>query len=391
MKKLLKFISLAAVAVLVFTACEGPMGPTGPIGEKGPEGPRGEKGDDALCSVCHYSANVQKITHDYDYFSAHGTGDAYTHGNRTACAPCHTNAGFLYMRGESPNAAYAVKAEPITCKACHADYHKDGYEWGPTTLTTVAEVPMVMYGGTKTINFTGNAASSNLCATCHQPRAVNKTGGGVINYDLLASNPNDTYNQSVIEYRFGIHYSPEGALYAGVGGIQFGDWSEHRHSSHVRNNSVSCATCHLAMTDEDDGPEGHTFAATTKACNIACHHHDGEDLDARIALLGVEIDGLIGQLADKLNAIGSGHDILKKEDDGKYHGYLNIYSVSENNLNGYFMNPSEGNVPFPTLTNAQVGALINFQLIVRGASGKAGAAHNYPYVKRLIENSIAAI
>ena len=32
MKKILRFISLAAVAAFVFTACEGPMGPMGPMG-----------------------------------------------------------------------------------------------------------------------------------------------------------------------------------------------------------------------------------------------------------------------------------------------------------------------------------------------------------------------
>jgi hypothetical protein len=73
--------------------------------------------------------------------------------------------------------------------------------------------------------------------------------------------------------------------------------------------------------------------------------------------------------------------------DGKYHGYFDIYDAGANPA-GYWKNPANGNPAFPALTNAQFGAILNFQLLVRDASG---GVHNYAYTKKLLENTIAAI
>ena len=396
MKKLLNLFSLATVSVLIFTSCEGPMGPTGPTGPDGPIGPDGPQGQDATCNICHLSTSVNTIFNDYDNFALHAFGTSYTQGSRADCAPCHSNKGFHFVVDENKPANFAGSAnqyvvdvnaflrtpDPISCKTCHADYHTDDYEW--SDLTTLASVPMVMWGGTKTIEFTGNAASANLCAKCHQPRPVTGTTG-IINYDLLVSNPKDPYTQSAINYRFGIHYSSQAALYAGVGGIEFGSgYTNTRHRT--VGGGVSCARCHMAGTN-GKYTEGHTFIATLKGCTVSCHGNDENALSTRIKPLKDEIEQLISDLATKINAIGGGNDILKKETDGTYHGYLNIFD-SGSNPSGYW--GAAGNPAFPTLTNAQLGAIINFQLVVRDPGAKA-AVHNYPYVKTLLENSIAAI
>ena len=398
MKKLLRLISLTTLSALVFTACEGPMGPTGNTGPDGPVGPNGPQGQDATCNICHLSTSVKTITSDYNNFSLHAFGTAYTQGTRQDCAPCHSNKGFNYVVDENKPANFVGNAnqyvvdvsaflrnpDPISCKTCHANYHTEDYKWGD--LTTLAPVPMVMWGGTKTIEFTGNAASSNLCAKCHQPRPVTGTSG-IINYDLLVSNPTSPYTQSTINYRFGIHYSSQAALYAGIGGIEFGSgYTNTRHRT--VGGGVSCARCHMADTD-GKYTEGHTFIATLKGCTVSCHSNDESALSARMTPLKAELEQLISDLADKLNAIGGGNNILKLESDGTYHGYLNIYDASSNST-GYWGAPGNPAFSTLTLTNAQVGAIINFQLVVRDPGAKS-AAHNYPYVKTLLENSIAAL
>ena len=77
----------------------------------------------------------------------------------------------------------------------------------------------------------------------------------------------------------------------------------------------------------------------------------------------------------------------RRPEDGENHGYLDIYD-SGSNPTGYWRNPANGTPPLPALTNAQMGAIINFQLVVR--DGSMGV-HNYPYIKKLLENSIEAL
>ena len=393
MKKLLKLISLATISVLIFTACEGPMGPMGSRGEQGPRGERGERGingKDATCNLCHFSSSVQAIVYDYDNFSLHAYGTAYASaGARAECAPCHSNKGFHYVVNENKPAnfignanqftvdvsAYLRNPDPISCKTCHAGYHTEDYDW--FDLTTVAPVPMTMWGSAKTITFTGNAASSNLCAKCHQPRPITGTTGP-INYDLLVSNPVDTYGQSTLSYRTGIHYSSQAALYAGTGGIEFGDWGSRPSSWHVTR--VSCARCHMAETDSRY-TEGHTFVATLKGCVVSCHQNNESALNDRMVTQQAELDQLISNLADKINAIGGGNNIIESD------GYFNIYDAGSNPT-GYWRNPAHGTPALPSLTNAHVGAIINYQLVVRSSGA---AYHNYPYVKKLLETSIAVI
>jgi hypothetical protein len=89
-----------------------------------------------------------------------------------------------------------------------------------------------------------------------------------------------------------------------------------------------------------------------------------------------------------------------------YDGYLNVYdpvnnpNFAENNPTGTFQNPAPSsswtaeqkalNLTFPklSLTNAQYGALLNFQLCLREYSL---GIHNYAYTKALLKNTIAIL
>jgi hypothetical protein len=190
---------------------------------------------------------------------------------------------------------------------------------------------------------------------------------------------------------------------------------------------------------------GHTFFAKGNftGCNVTgCHNdaaHNGpissSTTTAYWAATRTEIKTLLNQLAAKLTI--SGVDILNRNPvssensfvnvdynfDGtaedvaagvnlwaglttnNFDGYLNIYDPSSNPLGStyntkIFQNPSPSSswnaaqtaynltLPKLVLTNAQFGAIINFQLCLRDYSL---GIHNTKYTRTLLTNSIAAI
>ena len=124
---------------------------------------------------------------------------------------------------------------------------------------------------------------------------------------------------------------------------------------------------------------------------------------------------MLNQLATKLKV--GGVEILNRNPDtgsnlwaglttNNYDGYLNIYDPINNpdgityNPGGTFKNPgsttgwtsaeitTNNGLPLITLTNAQMGAIINFQLCLRDYSL---GIHNFAYTKALLTNSIAKL
>ena len=397
MKRSLNILSLLIVTGIVMVSCEGPMGPTGP---QGPQGAKGEPGTTVACTECHNQDVVESKAVEYEH-ALHFTGTAYEEGSRAACAPCHSDQGFRYVVENNtpatfvpdPNNAgkylnsYSVDAitaslpGPISCFTCHNSLHTtySGEDFSP--LTSVAEVPMTMWGGTKTVNFPKN--KGNLCAKCHQPRPVTASSGNVIDYSLLVSDPNTKYTLSSISYRTGIHYGAQASIAAGVGGIQFG--TGYANSAHTAN--LSCGSCHMAEPRTLSGGHSFSVAGLFTGCNIGGCHTNMSATSPTYTNAVDDITGLLSDLATKINAIGNGHDILQKDpEDGQYHGYIDIYDAGSNPT-GYWKNPDMGNVAFPPITNAQFGAIINYQLAFR--DGSTGV-HNYQYTKKLLENTLAA-
>jgi hypothetical protein len=402
MKNLIKVFTMCAAAAFVLSSCEGPMGPAGKDGVDANES----------CKLCH-ATTVDSVAVQFEH-SMHAMGEAYEEGTRSTCAPCHSHQGFSYVvKNNTPvtftipaggtkyannydiTAANAVLPGPISCFTCHSSLHKTFTDEDWTPLTTTAAVPMTMYGGSKTINFA--KASGNLCAKCHQPRPVatsaTSSTGNIIDYAVLVSAPTATFTQVTPSYRTGVHYGTQSAMAAGVGAIEFG--TGYTQSAHVAG--ASCNSCHMANPNGFGG--GHSFSVVTSAegattptynfngCNVAGCHTTMSATNTTFTGAVNDIKTLTTQLATKINAIGAGHDILQKDPvDNQYHGYFDIYDASANPT-GYWKNPANGTPAFPTLTNAQFGAIINFQMVVRG--GGLGV-HNYPYIKKLLENTLAA-
>jgi hypothetical protein len=240
---------------------------------------------------------------------------------------------------------------------------------------------MTMYGGTKSINFT--KTGGNLCAKCHQPRPVTGSNGNVIDYALLVSSPTTVYSLSSIGYRTGGHYGTQGAMASGTGGIQFG--TGYTQSAHVAG--ASCNSCHMATPSGAAG--GHSFevSGNFNGCNVSGCHTNMSSTNTTYTATRSAVDQKLDQLAAKINALGNGNDILEKDPlDGKYHGYFDIWDANSN-PDGYWKNPAFGEPAFPAITNAQFGAILNYQMAFRDGSH---GVHNAPYITKLLDNSLTA-
>jgi hypothetical protein len=260
---------------------------------------------------------------------------------------------------------------------------------------------------------------------CHQPRPFtnSNTNKNVLNYDSLKTFPTVVFYDAARTdgkvnllkpgYRTHTHYGTAGAVFAGKGGIEFTGTLTYESSKHTTD--ASCQDCHMATITGKAG--GHTFVAkgNFNGCT-PCHATvtNASQAASFWATPRAEIKLLLDQLAAKLK-VGT-VEIMNRNPDtesnlwvsvttNKYDGYLNIYDPI-NNPNGLTNNPggtfkatsttgfSSGQVtinnglPPITLTNAQMGAIINFQLCLRDYSL---GIHNYKYTKALLTNSIAIL
>jgi hypothetical protein len=453
--KLQKFFKLAifAVALMSFGAACVKEGPPGKDGSNGAVGAAGKNGTDAneTCKMCHNPTKVDAIAFQFQ-LSKHEYGiAAEEEAGSNTCGPCHLQESFRDVVKRNVPATFTLNATTgkyvndymsttstaygaIGCRACHSSIHETYNSTDLPKLTTVAPVPMSMWGGKKTINITPHNGTSNLCIKCHQPRpfTFNNTRnpaytGNVLDYAALASKPNDiffdyaslTTAQIIPGYRTHTHYGTVGAMYAGMGGVEFAGPTGYANMKH--KDVASCGDCHMSAMTGKAG--GHSFVAKGNftGCNVTgCHATT--PVNAANAKYWTnpraEIKLLLEQLAAKLVVTDGGvtAQILNKNPDteanlwvgitaGKYDGYLNVYDPITNPLgvanNGVVCqnaSPSSSwdatqkayNLTLPKikLTNAQMGAIINFQMCLREYSL---GIHNLDYSRALLKNSIAVL
>jgi hypothetical protein len=432
---------LLVMAAITLASCtkEGPAGPAGANGTNGTDGTNGTNGTDgtAGCIECHNPDQVDLVAEQFD-FSKHSYGEAaFEESGNVGCTPCHASEAFKYVCENNIPSTFTLNTTTnkyvndyatvatdaygeITCSTCHSAIHTT-YSPGDLALTTVAPVSMTMWAGAKTIDLPADGGRSNLCVKCHQPRPFTASAGdgNVLDYAAMAADPTGifydpegTTNKLKPGYRTHTHYGTAGAVYAGVGGVEFA--GTYNNSFHTAN--ASCQDCHMATIAGRSG--GHTFyaAGNFNGCNVTdCH----EGLDANNADYWTgprdDIKGKLDALAAALQ-IG-GIEILNRNPDtetnlwaGKttnnYDGYLNIYDPInnptgvDNNPTGIFFNPGNtsswtqeqkdfnNTLPKITLTNAQMGSIINFQMCLRDFSL---GIHNYKYTKALLDNSLAVL
>jgi len=434
------FFSLLLMAgFLLMMSCtkEGPMGPQGPAGKDGTNGKDGKDGKDAAitCGECHNPTGVSDIAQQFTLSKHHYGEAAFEEAGNTTCSPCHVSEAFKYMVKNNIPAIYELNTTTnkyvnkyvstastsygeITCNTCHSSIHST-YGTADYAFTTTAPVPMIMWGGSKTIDLKADGGKSNLCVKCHQPRpfvtSTTLSDGNVADYANLVAKPTELYydsskgnaapNKHLPSYRFHVHYGVVGAVVAGIGGVEFTGTLAYTNSFHTAN--ASCQDCHMGTMNGRAG--GHTFTAkgNFNGCNTTDCHGTGTVTSTNATYWTTpraDIVALLNQLATKINAIGGGQNILHSDAStesnlwagtttGNFDGYLDIYDASAN-PSGYWRNPgntSGANMAkpkFPSLTNAQAGAIINFQFALREFSR---GIHNYKYIKALLTNSIAML
>jgi len=440
-KNLFKLSALMLTLLFFVTSCvkEGPMGLQG---EEGPAGPAGQNGNEN-CKVCHNNTVVGPISVQYKLAKHSEVELANEEAGNTACAPCHESEAFKYVIANNTPTAFVLNTAtnkysnpyassastaygPIDCFTCHKNLHTTYALTDFTPLTTVAPVPMTMWGGSKTIDLKADGGISNLCVRCHQPRPFtnSNTDANVLDYAALVNAPatvfyDATMANSAIKlkpgYRTHTHYGTAGAVFAGMGGVEFK--GSMGYANMVHTAKASCSDCHMANMTGAAG--GHTFTAkgNFNGCNTTDCHGTGT-VTASSAKYWTnpraEIKTLLETLAAKLKI--NGVEILNRNPDteanlwagqtsGKWDGYLNIYDPVNNpggltNNAGTFQNPSPSSswtqaqkdqnaaLPKITLTNAQMGAIINFQMALRDFSM---GIHNFDYTKALLTNSIAVL
>jgi len=449
MKNLQKFFSTAGLmivaACLILASCtkEGPQGAAGANGLNGKDGTDGKDANET-CKLCHAKDVVDRIAVEFQ-MAKHSWGEAaFEESGNTTCAPCHEQKGYVYVCVNNTATDFTFNATTkkwvnsytvpsseaigeLGCFTCHTSLHTT-YGAEDIALTTVAPVPMTMYGGAETINITADGGRGNLCAKCHQPRPLtcgNDPSGRLLNYDSVLNYPKAFMYDSTAgaintmvkpSYRMHVHYGAVGAVYAGVGGIEYPGTRTYENSKHT--TEASCQDCHMAdpmvgvagghSFNMRNGLESALGGNTTwnfNGCNQEnCHDKaplsssSGDWKDTR-----AEIKGYLDDLAAKINECGGGHDILHREASASnlwwgittnnYDGYLDIYS-SSSNPNGYWRDPynsSAANLAkpkFPSLLMVQMGALINFQFCLREYSL---GIHNTKYVKALLINTKEAL
>jgi len=211
-----------------------------------------------------------------------------------------------------------------------------------------------------------------------------------------------------------IHYGSVGAIYAGVGGVEFAGSMGYTSSAHP--SIASCGDCHMGDVVGTAG--GHSFNAkgNLTTCNAAgCHTTPITSSSTTFwTVPRAETKQLLDELAAKLTV--DGVDILNRNGDAEhnlwyanttnhYDGYINIYDPINNAAGAtynakMFQNPAPASswtaeqkglnqtLPKLSLTNAQYGALINFQLCLREYSL---GIHNFAYTKALLTNSKAVL
>jgi hypothetical protein len=290
---------------------------------------------------------------------------------------------------------------------------------------------MTMWGGAKTINIAADGGVSNLCIKCHQPRPqTNLQNGNVQDYAAVAANPktlawdadNPTATTNIIRpsYRMHLHYGTVGAAFAGMGGVEFTGTLPYTSSAHA--SVSSCKDCHMGKMAGSGSlvAGGHSFKAKGNftTCNATGCHISPIDANNSTYWTGprAEAKTLLETLATKLSV--NGVEIMNQSDDQEanlwyaltakhYDGYLNVYDPALNpggvgsaNETGPFQNPAPASswtqaqkdfnktLPKLSLTNAQYGAILNFQFCLREYSL---GIHNTKYTKALLTNSIAVL
>ncbi len=402
-----------------------------------------EEGYTAGCAPCHANEGFHsvvdagtvpnmtstgtplKYTYAYNASAAMSSG-LTTMPGKISCFTCHKGAAAdsmaRYTTAPVPMCMYPTgtgyasfnktidltqnNSESNLCVKCHQ----------PRPMTLTSSTTVTLANGT-VVTLDGNIANGNS-----------------VNYPDLAANPMALFYDSTIAnantnklfpgYRTHNHYGAIGAIFAGKGGVEFtstviGTYPYTDISTHTTD--ASCQNCHMATPTGFTGGHsmvvGYIDTTTTartynfKGCNVSgCH--SSSPLNATHATFTSQRNATAALLDSISNRLQDGgikfmhknvwysSNPFRKVTTAGYDGYFDIYDPSSN-PGGAFQNPTVSSSwtaaqkatnltkpRFPSLTNLEMGAIINFQLSVREFSL---GVHNPAYTKALLNNTLQAL
>lgn len=194
----------------------------------------GKSLDASLCNMCHDGSTRHTIG-SYFNMSGHATLASGTppggHATSASCAPCHTGKGFVYYaeHGKDTTGIAGIwdssfQGSPIACAVCH-DPHGNSNEFqlrvvALDSLRNGYRIPA------------GQGGLGQMCANCHNSRySVNKK--------VTTKAPYYGFSD-----RFGPHDNPQGDMYFGSNGYQYGDNNLTGIGTHLGLEN-GCVTCHM--------------------------------------------------------------------------------------------------------------------------------------------------
>lgn len=207
MKKILGVLFLAALAMMLTLACEGPTGPAGPPG--GIDTSVVYLGNNINTCACH--------THSSNVAGWKGTAHYTAHKADDACSPCH-NTGWntnVDNGGYDENRSEALRG--VQCEACHGPM-------GPNP--SLAHQPLAEA-----------TLSGEACATCHATEYAEWQGTG---HADTAATPADLIAEWGSSSCYGCHLT-EGYLAT----WDATDYAAPRFADGMAH-AVTCGACHDA-------------------------------------------------------------------------------------------------------------------------------------------------
>ncbi|MGQ8338459.1 collagen-like triple helix repeat-containing protein [Sunxiuqinia sp. A32] len=358
MREVIRLLFIAAMVLFIIPSCvkEGPPGLDGADGADGTNGINGAAGADgtATCAECHSDDQKLFAIENQWAVSGHGIGAAFER-NTGECAVCHTSQGFIgnldgsYVweaNGVPVAGAKIDNPNPQNCYTCH-NIHE---------TYTSADLALRVSGAI-TLRNTSNThdfGKGDVCASCHQGRTVEDFP--------VAGGPDVTFSGT----RYGVHHGPQGNVIAGVGMGLFEVGDGLVNSAHSTQIADACVTCHMADAYGTQAG-GHTWwmdydyhghmAINDAGCKSTECHPAGEDITVLVEASQLEIELLLTQLKALLDAEG-------------------------------ITNPGSDNSVGGTYPALVAGACLDYKALVED---KSLGVHNPKYVKKLLQNLIAAL
>jgi hypothetical protein len=360
----------ALIAVKLFVCLLFLLAPVVVLAEGARELDFGPKFPDS-CASCHGSTPKYGVLNAQASYaeSGHATlGNAF-YANGNGCQQCHTNEGFIeYVQTGKVEGYVAAPSQP-GCFTCH-----DPHDTGDFRLRTTQAVVL-------TNGEIFNQGDGNLCASCHQSRAI----------------PTETVKAmpaSSIRSYWGAHHGPQSDMVVGTNAYEFSgkNYSSSLHSFVVTDG---CVDCHMSYpagrfslapgvgghSMNIEGEVHHAPKVNVSACN-ECHTDIGQvrgsDIFDKLAAEDYDNDGTVEPMQAEVKGL------LDAFVNSGGTGILQTLSPPFYKADGSW-DQASSSAERPV---AEVAALFNYKFVLEDRSD---GIHNAKYAIQLLYDSIEAL